>query len=396
MKPANDKVWNRNFTFLTLSNLLMCSSYYSLIAILPVYLSTELHAIKSVVGITLASYIVASVLSRPFTGFVLDRIGRKVIFLASLFFYAILFNGYIVATTIGMVIIVRFVHGLTWGITTTSNSTVAIDIIPSAKRGQGIGYFALSTTLGMAIGPVIGSYIFQIGGYYAMFIGGCVIGLVSAFLAWSIAYPGFSPVSTGNRMHWKEMFETTTILPALNVIFIMITYGGLLSFIALYGKEIGIIHASGFFLVYAMGIGFSRISSGKILDKNGPKYVIMACLLLLIIGFPLLALVKNPIGFYASAIILGVGNGVVFPTFQTMVNNMVPVNRRGIANSTLYTGVDIGMGSGMVIVGFIAQHYSISAAFLVCSAICVAGLAGFLTVTLKYYNRTVNKLKLLA
>ena len=175
----------------------------------------------------------------------------------------------------------------------------------------------------------------------------------------------------------------------------MITYGGMLSFIALYGHEIGIIHASGFFLVYAMGVAFSRFSSGKILDRNGPKYVIIGCLSLLIIGFPLLALVKNPLGFYSAAVILGIGNGVVFPTFQTMVNNIAPMNRRGAANSTLFAGVDVGMGSGMVIVGFIAQRFSISTAFLVCSAICAAGLIGFLAVTLKYYNKNVKRLELL-
>jgi MFS family permease len=392
----NEIVWNRNFILLTLSNLLMCSAYYSLIATLPVYLTDEMHAVKSLVGITLASYIVASVMVRPFTGLGLDKIGRKTILVVSLLLYAVLFNGYIIAYSIVAVMIVRFLHGMTWGITTTSNSTVAVDIIPSARRGQGIGYFGLSTTLGMALGPVIGSYIFQLGGYYAMFLGGCVISVVSAILAGSITFPRYAPRPSSGKLKWNDLFEKTTIIPAVNLIFSMITYGGLLSFIALYGQEIGIIHASGFFLVYAFGIAFARFSSGKILDKNGPKYVIFACLMMLITGFPLLAFVKNPIGFYCSAVILGVGNGVIFPTFQTMANNMVPAYRRGIANSTLFTGVDLGMGSGMVIVGFIAQHFSISTAFLACSAICVIGLAFFLLVTLKHYEKTVKKSELLA
>ena len=396
MMQSQNKVWNRNFIYLTLSNFLMCCAYYSLIATLPVYLSTEMHAIKSLVGITLAAYIVASIMVRPFAGFALDKLGRKTIFLAALLMYGILFNGYIIAYTILAVMVIRFFHGLTWGITTTANSTIAIDIIPPKKRGQGIGYFGLSTTLGMAIGPVIGSYVFQWGGYYALFMGGSVMGFVSTILAGLIIYPKLAHAIDNQVFQWKNLFERTTIIPALNLIFIQITYGGLLSFIALYGHEIGIVHASGFFLVYAVGIGFSRFSSGKILDRNGPKYVIMGSLLLLIIGFPLLALVRTPLGFYSSAIILGIGNGVVFPTFQTMVNNIAPANRRGAANSTLFAGVDAGMGSGMVIVGFIAQQYSISTAFIVCSGICVVGLIGFLAVTLKHYNSHVKRLKLLA
>jgi MFS family permease len=122
------------------------------------------------------------------------------------------------------------------------------------------------------------------------------------------------------------------------------------------------------------------------MDRKGPKSIMIVCLLLLILGFPLLALVRNPAGFYGAAIVLGMGNGVMWPTFQTMVNNIVAPHRRGAANSTLFTALDIGMGFGMILVGIIAQYASLPAAFLVCSVICVAGLVLFLTFTLKHYN----------
>ena len=125
------KLWNRNFTLLTFSNFFMFSGYYSLISTLPIYISTELHSTKSVVGIVLASYIVASVIVRPFAGFGLDKYGRKKIFILSLLLYALIFNGYLIAWTVAVMIFIRFSHGLTWGLTTTSNSTIAADIIPS-------------------------------------------------------------------------------------------------------------------------------------------------------------------------------------------------------------------------------------------------------------------------
>jgi MFS family permease len=118
----------------------------------------------------------------------------------------------------------------------------------------------------------------------------------------------------------------------------------------------------------------------------------LICLSLLIAGFPVLALLQNPSGFYGAAVILGFGNGVVFPTFQAMTNNMVPRNRRGAANSTIFTSVDIGMGAGMILVGSIAQAFSISAAFIVCSGICVIAFLFFLFFTSKYYEK--NKLSL--
>jgi MFS family permease len=167
----------------------------------------------------------------------------------------------------------------------------------------------------------------------------------------------------------------------------MITYGGLLSFVALYGRELGISNPAGFFLIYATGVIGARFTSGKFFDSHGPRMILLVCLSLLIIGFPLLALLQNPVGFYSAAVILGFGNGVVFPTFQAMTNNMVQQNRRGATNSTLFTFVDIGMGIGMILVGGIAQYISISMAFIVCSGICVVALLFFLFFTLKYYEK---------
>jgi MFS family permease len=144
---------------------------------------------------------------------------------------------------------------------------------------------------------------------------------------------------------------------------------------------------SGFFLIYATGVIGARFAMGKFFDRHGPRMILQVCLSLLIIGFPVLALVQNPLGFYGAAVILGFGNGVVFPTFQAMTNNMVPQNRRGAANSTLFTSVDIGMGLGMILVGSIAQIFSISTAFVVCSGICLVAILFFLFFTAGYYEK---------
>ena len=381
----NVKLWNRDFTLLTISNFLMCCAYYSLISTIPVYISKELHATSGMVGVVLAAYVIAAILIRPFCGFGLDKFGRKTIFMASLLIYALIFNTYLFATSLLIMVFIRFAHGLTWGLTTTSNSTMAGDVIPEGKRGQGFGFFGVSTTAGMALGPLVGTFIFHQGGYQAMFVAGCLISLVSMGLAGSIRYQRYYTPKADLAFKWADLFEGRTIIPSLNVLVIMLTYGGLISFVALYGHEIGIRNPSGFFLIYALGIISSRFTSGKALDRNGPRRIITLCISLLIVGFPLLALWQNQAGFYTAAVILGFGNGVVFPTFQTMTNNMVPASRRGAASSTLFIAVDIGMGLGMVLVGVIAQYFSMAAAFVVCSVICVAGLLLFLFVTLGYY-----------
>ena len=388
-----ERIWNKDFILLIMSNFLMYLTYYAVISALPIYLVSKLHATKGQVGVTMAAYIIASVLIRPFSGFTLDRFSRRIVFLLALVAYSLLFAGYLIAITIASIILLRFIQGLTWGFSTIAGSTIAVDIIPASKRGEGFGYFALSTTLAMSLGPVIGLFISHQWGYISMFASGLFFSMISLACAYLIHLPKRFRVGKKIQFNGNNLFDKNSILPSINLLIVMITYGALLSFIALYGREIGIRNASLFFLLFAIGIASSRFAAGKAFDKNGPRRVITLCLVLLIIGFPLLALVQNAVGFYVSAIIIGFGIGVVFPTFMSMVNNLADARHRGAANSTLYTALDFGMGFGMIMAGLIAQHISISAVFLVSSLVCIAGLIFFRLIVLKFYESRLSLIK---
>ena len=389
--PMNEKIWNRDFVLLILSNFLMYITYYAILSALPIYLVSDLHASKIQVGVVVGAYTIASVLVRPFSGFALDKFGRRTIFLSALIIYSLLFAGYLVAITITSIILLRFAQGLTWGFTTVSGSTIAIDNIPASRRGEGIGYFALSTTLGMSVGPIVGLYICHQWGYVAMFVSGCIISFISLACAYAVHFRKRFLVGKRIQLNLNNLFEKNSVRPSINVFITMIAYGGLLSFIALYGREIGIQNTSLYFLIFSIGIAAARITAGKVFDRRGPGKIITLCLILLIIGFPVLALAKNEVLFYLSAIIIGFGNGVIFPTFQSMVNNLAESKNRGIANSTLYTAVDLGMGFGMIMAGLIAQHISISAIFWIDSLVCAAGLIFFRSLVLNFYKSHLNQ-----
>ena len=382
----NERIWDRNFVFLILSNFLMYITYYAILSALPIYLVNDLHASKIQVGVVVGAYTIASVLIRPFSGFALDRFGRRTIFLSALIIYSLLFTGYLVAMTITAMILIRFVQGLTWAFTTVSGSTIAVDIIPASKRGEGIGYFALSTTLGMSVGPIVGLFICHLWGYPAMFITACLISVASLACAYALHLDKRLVIGKKIQLTINSLFDKNSIRPSFNVFIVMIAYGGLISFIALYGREIGIHNATMYFLIFSVGIATARIISGSVFDKKGPRRLVTICLILLIIGFPVLALAKSALLYYASAIIIGFGIGVIFPTFQSMVNNLADSTHRGSANSTLYTAVDLGMGVGMIMAGLIAEHLSISAIFWINTLVCTTGLMFFRFFVLRFYE----------
>ena len=385
----NDKIWSKDFIFLITSNFLMFITYYAILSALPIYLVTSLHASKFQVGMVVGVYTIASVLVRPFSGFALDRFGRRTIFLLSLVLYSFFFAGYLVALGITSLLVLRFVQGLSWGFSTVSGSTIAADIVPVSKRGEGMGYFSLSTTLGMSVGPVIGLYLSHNWGYTAMFVSGILVSFASLGFAYAVHLRKRFVVGKKIVLKRNNMFEKSSLLPSANVFITMIAYGALLSFIALYGREIGIRNSGMYFLIFSFGIAAARISAGKVFDRHGPRNLLTYCILLLIIGFVLLAMAKNEVLFYISAILIGFGNGVIFPTFQTMINNLADAAHRGAANATLYTAVDLGMGFGMFMAGLIAQHISMPAIFWLSAGVCFAGLIFFRALVLKRYERDV-------
>jgi predicted MFS family arabinose efflux permease len=365
-------------------------AFYFLISVLPIYVTDEMKADKSVVGLVLSMYTIAALFIRPFSGIAVDSIGRKVIYIWSFLIFSILFGLYGFVTTVFIMAVLRFSHGLAWGVTSTSGTTLAVDIIPPSRRGEGIGYFGLAMTLSMAIGPAIGLWLSRGGNYDRMFIAGFLLSLAGFILLLFIKYPEFIPHEDNTKFKWKNLIETKSLIPGFNVLLTQITYGGLLSFIALYGKEIGIANPGLFFVIYAGGLFLGRSFSGRIFDREGPLKVVSGGLILIIIGFLILALEKNYYGYLGAGIVMGLGNGIALPAFQAMVNNMVEVHRRGAANSTYYMIFDLGIGVGMALIGLISELSSISFAFVVCSGICTLALIYFLIFVLKYYRK--NKL----
>ena len=256
-------MWNKDFILLFLSNFLMYITYYAIISVLPVYLVYDLHATKSQVGTVLSVYVIACVLIRPFSGFALEKFGCRTIFLSSLILYTFFYSGYLVAFSLSSLIILRFIQGFTWGVTTVSGSTIAVDIIPQNQRGEGLGYFALSTTAGMSIGPIIGLALNQRWGFETMIISGIGISLLSLICAYLIHLRKRYRVGRKIHLELSNMFGKTSILPSFNLFIIMISYGGLLSFIALFGKEMGIHNTSMYFFLLAVGIGISQVTGRK-------------------------------------------------------------------------------------------------------------------------------------
>lgn len=383
-----NKLWTKDFTLITLANLLMAISFYFMVPILPVFLSDNFLASESQIGLVLSFYTVAALLIRPFAGYALDAIGRYSIYVGSLLLFSIIFFGYVWATSILFVFVVRFMHGLTWGSMSSAGSTIAVDLVPLKRRGEGIGIFGLSMTIAMAIGPLIAIAITGDSSYKRLFFSAAAFSFLGLILALFVRVPKIA--TKKRKFKITSLIERKSLPVSLNMLLVTIPYGGIFSFIALYGRSINIESSGMFFLLLAIGIAISRIFSGKSFDRVGPKKICILGLSLIIIGLPILALSQNLYGYHISALILGFGFGIIMATFQAIANHKVEAEKRGAANSTYLTFFDLGIGIGMLLVGYLIQVLNYSGAFILCAVIELFALAVFIFYTIPKFQRVTH------
>ena len=364
----------------------MAVAFYFMVPILPLFLSDSFSATEGQIGLVLSFYTIAALMIRPFAGYAVDSIGRYGIYVGSLLLFTLTFFGYPWATSIFFVLILRFIHGLTWGSMSSAGSTIAVDLVPLKRRGEGIGIFGLSMTIAMAVGPLIAIAITGDSNYSRLFYSAVAFSFLGLVLALFVKIPKVAKLE--RKFSFAALIEKKALPVSINVFFVTIPYGGIISFIALYGRSINIESSGMFFLLLAGGIAVSRIFSGKSFDRVGPKTVCIIGLLLLITGLPILAFIQNVVGYHAAALIIGFGFGILMATFQAIANHDVAPEKRGAANSTYLTFFDLGIGFGMLLVGYLIQLLDYSGAFILCAAIEILALFVFLLYTLPKFRHS--------
>ncbi|NLV31790.1 MAG: MFS transporter [Acidobacteria bacterium] len=379
-------LWTLGFLNVCIANFLMACSFNLLMPSIPLYITEQLGVPQTQTGIVLASYALAVFFIRPFSGFLVDLYSRKSILLVSFVCYVAIFTGYFFATTVLFFVIIRFFHGLAWGGSTVSSSTLAIDVVPTERRAEGIGYYGTFMNVAMAVGPFIAIHIYQTAGFqtllgYAMGMG--VLGIVAVLLIKAPARPRVA--------REKISLDRFFLLPAwpifLNQLLLCFAWGTIGAFVAQYGKRIEIPNAGIFFLFWAGGIMVSRIFSGRLVDRGHIHLVNAVAMAIVAVAFLVFASFHNIYAFCLSGLSIGVGFGMMFPALQTLYINMGEHSQRGTANSTYLVGFDLGLSLGMLAGGYISGTWSFEAMYRTASTLCALSIPVYWTVSRPRFER---------
>ena len=398
-----ERLWNRNYCKVMVANFTLFFAFYILTPLLPLYLSEHFGATKDVIGLVLSGYTITALLFRPFSGYVVDAFPRKTVLMISFGAFAIFFAGYLAASTLLLFTIVRTLHGGPFGATTVSNSTVAIDVLPSSRRTEGLGYYGLSNNLAMAIAPTIGIFIYKYTQSFELLFW---LALVVACAGWivdaTLKLDAKATIKNKSKFSWDRFFLVRGWLLGLNMVAFGFSFGVLSNYLAIYGKEVmGITGGTGtYFMLCSVGLILSRLQGGKALRDGRVTHNAGSGMVISLVGYTLFILMPTlsalftihsslftSIGYYGSALLIGLGNGHMWPAFQNMTINVAHNNQRGTANSTILISWDIGMGLGILVGGVVSELLGYSAAFWTVVLVNASGVACFFLATKAFFLR---------
>ncbi|MEW9110414.1 MAG: MFS transporter [Cytobacillus gottheilii] len=363
-----EKIWTKDFIFICLANFFVFLGFQMTLPTLPLFVE-ELGGNDQLIGIVVGIFTFSALLLRPYAGHALETKGRRYVYLIGLAIFVLSVGSFGFAASLTLLLAIRIIQGIGWGFSTTASGTIATDIIPAKRRGEGMGYYGLSGNIALAFGPTLGLAFVGVLSFQQLFLICGALGLTALLLAGNINYKKVEEQPVTEKRKW-DVYEKSALQPSLLLFFITVTFGGIASFLPIYAAQSNVTGIEWYFLLYAVALLISRTFAGRLYDQKGHRAVFIPGALLIIAAMGLLAWLPNSLILYAAAVLYGLGFGTVQPALQAWSVKEAPANRRGMANATFFSFFDLGVGIGAITFGQVAHWLGYSSIYVV-SAISV-------------------------
>jgi len=375
-----EKLFNKGFITITIINFIVYLVYYLMMVIIAVMAHNELHASFGQAGLASGIYIIGTLLARLIVGKELELIGRKRIVRWGVIFYLITTIAYLTVPTIVTLDIVRLLNGFAYGMTSTALNAIVTEFIPDRRKGEGINYYGLSTSLAAAIGPFVGLLLFHATGFRFIVMMSIVLIAISVVALFAIKINNVQLTDEHKKelKSWQlsSFIEYKVLLIAVIGFLMGLSYSSVLSFLASYAEALNLVAVSSFFfVVYAGIVTLTRPMSGRIFDRFGENFVMYPSYAFLTIGLIILGMTNSAWMLLLSGAFIGLGYGTFMSNGQAVTLKLVTSHRIGIALSTYFIGLDLGLGVGPYVFGALHAQlpfrdlYFIAAVIPVISAI---------------------------
>lgn len=374
----NVRLWTAPFLTMCGSNFFLFISQYILIAALPIYIMESLGGGEIEAGLAMTCFQIGTVVCRPIAGRIIDHVNKKHLLIGSAIVFLLIMIGFYLQHSTNSVYALRLFHGIIFALSTTASAAAAVLVIPAQRRGEGIGYYALSTNLAMVVGPLIGLVLIEHFGASSVFLFLIAIALATLITVFKSPLPKDAILpqaeeTHGNPLALSNFIEYKALMASLLGGLVFFSYGAVLTFIPLYTRSLGLqSETSLFFSIFALVIIVTRPIIGLVFDRKGPNWTVYPGFLSFLVGMLLFSRVSSVIDLFTTAVLLGLGFGALAPAFQTLAVMKSPSSRAGVATATYFWSLDISVGLAAAILGVVAKHMGYSFMYGVVASAVIA------------------------
>lgn len=355
------ELWTGSFIRICLVNFFIFVNFHALLPTFPFFV-TWLGGDALTIGLATALFSVASIVSRPFVGWLIDTRGRRTILVLGLVGMALIPMGYFVSAGIALAVLLRTIHGMFHAASSNASSTWVTDIIPHSRMGEGLGMYGLSMAISTAVAPALGLAVMNAWGFRPLFAIAALVALAALLIGIGIRSRNYTMSEAPLRL--SELFEPMSLPAAVTQFFFMMAYGVIEVYVAIYAASCGLPGGGLYFVFIALGTVATRILLGRAIDKYGEARLVYSGNAAIMAGILLLVFAHNLPCYLISALLLGYSFGAVQPSLQTMAMHAVATERRGAASSTFFVAFDFGIALGGFLAGLLVKNLSYDAMFL--------------------------------
>lgn len=367
-KKKQQKLWSGSFIRICLVNLFIFINFHALLPTFPFFV-THLGGDAVAIGVATALFSLASIISRPFVGWLVDTKGRCTVLIIGLVGMALMPMGYFISAGLSMAIILRTTHGIFHAASSNASSTWVTDIIPHSRMGEGLGMYGLSMAISTAIAPALGLEIMNRFGFQPLFAFTTIVVVVSLLISMGIKSRDYTMSATPLRMN--ELFEKMSVPAAVTQFFFMMAYGVIEVYVAIYAASSYLPSGGIYFVFIALATVGTRLLLGRAIDKYGEARLVYSGNAAIMFGIILLVFWHNIPCYLMSAVLLGYSFGAIQPSLQTMAMHAVSPERRGAASSTFFVAFDLGIALGGFLAGVLVKFINYDMMFLCMLIPCI-------------------------
>ena len=375
--PRRPPLWTLQYAFSLLGTASFFACFFYLTTTLPREM-TDLGFNLFEIGLVVGGYAAIPIFLRPLVGRWSDGGHRIRQMRIALIAFVASFILMIFTENLWALFALRCVQGVGMAFYPTSAGSLVAEIVPPMRRGEGLGFFGLSTSFAQTLSPVAGGAVAAFAGFEGVMLLGAATAVLSLLVTIVQREPP-APAAPPPPLSLKALIPARAVFPMLVFLSVTLGFSVAAAFLEPLAdqphRNLGFVPL--FFMFSGLGAMLSRPMAGRISDRVGRVPVIIPGLIATCAGMALVAQSETAAMLWLAGILTGIGMGGAHTGLLALAVDRVAANQRGGATATFQLAWDVG-GFASFLIGIVGAFFNVEMIFWVAALGAIIALSGLL------------------